>query len=383
MARRQVRYAATRRLLGDLAGRVERFVSPEGTGPFPRSEVVSVVAALRAAGLPTWVGGGWGIDALLGGQTRFHNDLDLVLEDIEVDLPVLAKTLAPLGYSVTREYEGGGWWHRRAVALRNERGLVIECLSANWPLFLAAAELAGAPRGADAKDKLQKAFFTMGTLGGASIPCLSPSAQSIIQTGHQTRPIDVWDARLLARLGSAPLTLREPVYDAPGPHPALTYSVVVPVFAFSGTAFQIWNELNPPLRVPHVTILHPFPGNEGIDSLTLSRLASVFAETGAFDYTLSGVGSFGARVVYARLEPVEPFVDMVRATCAAEHGALPYNGKFSTIIPHVTLVEDRGRNEQRHAAAIRKYLPIQARAEEAWLVYGDPWQIVARFPLGS
>lgn len=33
---------------------------------------------LRAAGTEFWLGGGWGIDALLGKQTREHRDLDLM-----------------------------------------------------------------------------------------------------------------------------------------------------------------------------------------------------------------------------------------------------------------------------------------------------------------
>jgi lincosamide nucleotidyltransferase A/C/D/E len=40
-------------------------------------DVLAVLRALEAAGLPVWVGGGWGIDALVGEQTRHHDDLDL------------------------------------------------------------------------------------------------------------------------------------------------------------------------------------------------------------------------------------------------------------------------------------------------------------------
>lgn len=40
----------------------------------------SWVEALDARGVPFWVDGGWGVDALLGEQTRPHADLDLVVE---------------------------------------------------------------------------------------------------------------------------------------------------------------------------------------------------------------------------------------------------------------------------------------------------------------
>ncbi|MBC3764131.1 aminoglycoside nucleotidyltransferase [Quadrisphaera sp. RL12-1S] len=42
-------------------------------------EVVRVLDALDAHGAPVVVGGGWGVDALVGHQTREHSDLDLWL----------------------------------------------------------------------------------------------------------------------------------------------------------------------------------------------------------------------------------------------------------------------------------------------------------------
>lgn len=44
------------------------------------SDVMEVLDRLRSAGVRFWVDGGWGVDALLGEQTREHEDLDLVVE---------------------------------------------------------------------------------------------------------------------------------------------------------------------------------------------------------------------------------------------------------------------------------------------------------------
>lgn len=43
-------------------------------------DVMRVLDLLEQAGVRCWVDGGWGIDALLGEQTRDHDDLDLALE---------------------------------------------------------------------------------------------------------------------------------------------------------------------------------------------------------------------------------------------------------------------------------------------------------------
>lgn len=47
-------------------------------------DVLNVIKVLEAANLRVWLDGGWGVDALLGTQTRAHEDMDLVVELSEV-----------------------------------------------------------------------------------------------------------------------------------------------------------------------------------------------------------------------------------------------------------------------------------------------------------
>jgi lincosamide nucleotidyltransferase A/C/D/E len=44
------------------------------------SSLLAVIGQLQADGISVWIDGGWGVDALLGHQTREHDDLDLVIE---------------------------------------------------------------------------------------------------------------------------------------------------------------------------------------------------------------------------------------------------------------------------------------------------------------
>jgi lincosamide nucleotidyltransferase A/C/D/E len=44
------------------------------------SSLLAVVGVLEAEGISVWLDGGWGVDALLGYQTRDHDDLDVVVE---------------------------------------------------------------------------------------------------------------------------------------------------------------------------------------------------------------------------------------------------------------------------------------------------------------
>jgi lincosamide nucleotidyltransferase A/C/D/E len=48
------------------------------------SDVNAVLDALARAGIRVWIDGGWGVDALLGEETRAHNDLDIVIEHTDV-----------------------------------------------------------------------------------------------------------------------------------------------------------------------------------------------------------------------------------------------------------------------------------------------------------
>ena len=56
-----------------------------------------ILGQLEAAGLVVWLDGGWGVDALLGRQTRPHQDLDLVIA--RDDLVAARQTLAAAGFS--------------------------------------------------------------------------------------------------------------------------------------------------------------------------------------------------------------------------------------------------------------------------------------------
>lgn len=81
-------------------------------------QVIEVLGALRRASVTAWVDGGWGVDALLGEQTREHDDLDLV---VPADtMPVIRSLLAAAGFAVDRD------WLPTARAMRHHDGRAID-----------------------------------------------------------------------------------------------------------------------------------------------------------------------------------------------------------------------------------------------------------------
>jgi lincosamide nucleotidyltransferase A/C/D/E len=66
------------------------------------SEVLKILDALTASDLKVWLDGGWGVDALLGTQTRDHEDVDLVVELQAI--PSVIATLEPLSFSLAEDH---------------------------------------------------------------------------------------------------------------------------------------------------------------------------------------------------------------------------------------------------------------------------------------
>jgi len=64
-------------------------------------QVLEMLDLLQRAGMVPWVDGGWGVDALLGEQTRQHGDLDLVLPAGAV--PAVRSLLVEAGFDVIRD----------------------------------------------------------------------------------------------------------------------------------------------------------------------------------------------------------------------------------------------------------------------------------------
>jgi Aminoglycoside-2''-adenylyltransferase len=85
----------------------------DGTGQgMDLVEVLEILADLAEAGCSVWVAGGWGVDALVGRQTRSHRDLDLALD--ARNQTTALRTLERRGYRVETD------WRPVRVELVNE-----------------------------------------------------------------------------------------------------------------------------------------------------------------------------------------------------------------------------------------------------------------------
>jgi lincosamide nucleotidyltransferase A/C/D/E len=61
------------------------------------NDVLEIVDLFASHRVDLWIDGGWGVDALLGRQTREHSDLDIAMR--HKDVPLIRQLLTERGYS--------------------------------------------------------------------------------------------------------------------------------------------------------------------------------------------------------------------------------------------------------------------------------------------
>lgn len=152
----------------------------------PAPDVLCVLSLLREAGTDVVIAGGWGIDALLGEETRPHQDLDL-LHRREQE-PALVAALVAAGYAQSVD------WRPVRFVLRHPSGAEIDL----HPLEFA-------PDGSATQSSFDPLepfcypaeCFVTGTIGGTPVRCISVRQQVEFHQGYDPGPADLHDMALL------------------------------------------------------------------------------------------------------------------------------------------------------------------------------------------
>lgn len=161
-------------------------------------DVLWIVHALDAVDVPYGIGGGWGVDALLGRQTRRHHDLDLVLMDFERDEPRARDALAPLGFHRIHHSRASSVWMPRRSLLDDDRGRCIDLVNIDDERLHAGLGAARSSAGERATDR--STIFGFGTIRGHQVACLSAEVQTLFHSDFELRAHHRQDAARLLRL---------------------------------------------------------------------------------------------------------------------------------------------------------------------------------------
>ena len=151
-------------------------------------DVLEVLDALEAAGIAPWLDGGWAVDALLGEQTRDHDDLDLVVRDEDVQRAVSA--LSRAGFAMQLDDRPT----RFVLADAGDRRIDFH------PVFFSetgdAVQKGAGPNGGDARYPTSS-FTGQGTVACRPVACLAPDLLVLFHTGYEPQAKDRHNVRLL------------------------------------------------------------------------------------------------------------------------------------------------------------------------------------------
>lgn len=149
------------------------------------SDSAAVLSRIHAAGIAVWVDGGWGVDALIGAETRSHKDLDLIVARREAQ--VLHALLEDLAFELVVGDPSAGLY-------RNDAGARIDITTVEFDEHGHARCMT--KTGGEHVYKLG-ALTGSGEIGGVTVSCLSVAAQIQVHTGYRPREEDRHDVGLL------------------------------------------------------------------------------------------------------------------------------------------------------------------------------------------
>ncbi|MGV9704372.1 nucleotidyltransferase domain-containing protein [Streptomyces sp. NPDC003483] len=152
-------------------------------------DVLLVLTLLRRAEADVWVGGGWGIDALIGEQTRDHRDLDL-MHRREQEAAVLS-VLSAAGFVESLD------WRPVRFVMTAPDGREIDL----HPLVFSddGSAVQASPEPERPFDYPSSCFVT-GTIQGTPVPCLSVEQQVFFHQGYEPTERDRHDMAALRRV---------------------------------------------------------------------------------------------------------------------------------------------------------------------------------------
>lgn len=144
-----------------------------------------IIDLLDELNIRYWVEGGWGIDILVGKQTRDHRDIDI---DFDANAEsVLLKKLTQQGYKIVIDERP-----TRMELYHPKYGyLDLHPFDLSEPGMMKQANPAGG------WFELSSDWFTESSFEGRSIPCVSVEGQRLFHSGYELREIDRIDLKNL------------------------------------------------------------------------------------------------------------------------------------------------------------------------------------------
>jgi lincosamide nucleotidyltransferase A/C/D/E len=162
-------------------------------------DIIELYKKLSANGIQVWLTGGWGIDALLGRQTRFHKDLDVIM--LLDDMVRLQELLSTDGYVLHNLWsenkmarDTNGKLTATAFVLKDEEGREFDAHA-----ITLNEQGNGIPAWEEAEDFIFKKedLDGVGSVAGFAVHCITPASQVVCHSGYELPEKQVDDLEFL------------------------------------------------------------------------------------------------------------------------------------------------------------------------------------------
>ncbi len=158
------------------------------------ADIIDLYSELEHIGITIWIDGGWGVDALLGEQTRMHQDLDIAVEEKHV--PKLRQCLEARGYAEIKLEQARPW--NFVLADAEGRELDVHVIGID--------EQGNGIYGPRENGEMYPAASLTGTgsIDGRVVRCISPEWAVKFHSGYELKRKDFQDvSALCAKFGIA------------------------------------------------------------------------------------------------------------------------------------------------------------------------------------
>lgn len=145
-------------------------------------DIISFIRVCEENSIDVCLDGGWGVDALIGHQTRQHEDIDVVVN--KENAVELKEILFVEGYHEIIRHDSGPLNY----VLQDDKGHQIEVCTYfkdadGYHVF--------------AEDEVLQNLITEGSIGGQKVKCVSADCQLKFHTGYDLDEQDYLDMKLI------------------------------------------------------------------------------------------------------------------------------------------------------------------------------------------
>jgi lincosamide nucleotidyltransferase A/C/D/E len=157
-------------------------------------EIVELYRALDQTGVAIWIDGGWAVDAVVGRQTRSHNDLDIAVE--AKVLPKLQQFLTERGYRPAPSRDASQWNFVLCDGDGRQIDVHVVVLDEDGGVWADPIDGVAYPAGS---------LTGEGIIAGVTVRCVSVEFQLQFKTSYPPRAIDRQDVAALCGLLGRPV----------------------------------------------------------------------------------------------------------------------------------------------------------------------------------